>query len=110
MIRKETKNLGILIIKPIEKALAKEMIIKNHYSRKWNDGGFGKYNYGIFREENPDLCLGVTVYGLMKNCKAKIFTHPNPEAWMCELNRMWIDDCLGHNAETVLKGSRKWKC
>lgn len=24
---------------------------------------------------------------------------------MCELNRMWIDDCLGHNAETVLIGA-----
>jgi len=105
MIRKETKNLGTLIIKPIEKTLAKEMIIKNHYSRKWNDGNFGKYNYGIFKEENPDVCLGVAVYGYMKNSKAKIFTHPNPEAWMCELNRMWIDDCLGHNAETVLIGA-----
>lgn len=105
MIRKETKNLGVLLIKPVEKALAKEMIIKNHYSHKWNEGGFGKYNYGIFREENPDVCLGVAVYGYMKNCKAKIFTHPNPNAWMCELNRMWIDDCLGRNAETVLIGA-----
>lgn len=38
----------------------------------------------------------------MKNPSAKIFTHPNPGAWMCELNRMWIDDCLGHNAESIL--------
>ena len=105
MIRKETKNLGTLIIKPIEKALAKEMIVKNHYSHKWNDGGFGKYNYGVFREENPDICLGVAVYGFMKNQNGKVFTHPNPEAWMCELNRMWICDSLGHNAETVLIGA-----
>lgn len=38
----------------------------------------------------------------MKNLKAKIFTHPNPKAWICELNRMWIDDCLGKNAESIL--------
>lgn len=38
----------------------------------------------------------------MKNPNAKIFTHPNPKGWMCELNRLWIDDCLGKNAETVL--------
>lgn len=38
----------------------------------------------------------------MKNPKAKIFTHPNPKAWMCELNRMWIADELGHNAESIL--------
>lgn len=104
-IRKETKNLGNLIIKPVDKQTAKEMIIQNHYSHKWNDGGFGKYNFGIFREEKPDECLGVAVYGWMKNPKAKIFTHPNPNAWISELNRLWIDDCLGHNAETVLLGS-----
>lgn len=105
VIRKETKNLGTLLIKRVERELAKEMIVKHHYSHKWNDGGFGCHNYGIFREDKPDECLGVAVYGYMKNPRAKIFTHPNPDAWMCELNRMWIDDCLGHNAETVLISS-----
>ena len=105
MIRKETKNLGNILIKPVEKGLAKEMIIKNHYSHKWNDPSFGKYNYGIFKEENPDECLGVAVYGYMKNPRAKTFTHPNPNAWMCELNRLWISDVLGHNAETLLLGA-----
>lgn len=104
-IRKSTKNLGDLVIKPVEKQLAKEMIIKNHYSHKWNDGGFGKHNYGIFRADAPDVCLGVAVYGYMKNPRAKIFTHPNPDAWMPELNRMWIDDTLGHNAESLLIAS-----
>lgn len=104
-IRKSTKNLGDLIIKPVEKQLAKEMIIKNHYSHKWNDGGFGKYNFGIFRAEAPDTCLGVAVYGYMKNPRAKIFTHPNTDAWMPELNRMWISDELGHNAESLLIAS-----
>ena len=81
-IRKETSSLGTLIIKPVDKQLAKQMILENHYSHKWNEGGFGKFNYGIYREENPNTCLGVAVYGLMKNPKAKIFTHPNPQAWM----------------------------
>lgn len=102
VIRKETKNLGNVLIKAVDKSLAKELIVAHHYSHKWNDGGFGKYNYGIFREEQPDNCLGVAVYGHMKNPKARIFTHPNPKGWMCELNRMWINDCLGHNAETLL--------
>lgn len=104
-VRKETKNLGTLIIRPVEKNKAKEMIVTHHYSHKWNDGGFGKYNFGVFRDDQPDRCLGVAVYGYMKNPNAKMFTHPNPNAWMCELNRMWIDDCLGHNAETVLIGA-----
>lgn len=99
---KETSSLGRLLIKPVDKALAKAMIVKNHYSHKWNDGGFGVHNFGIFHADEPDRCLGVAVYGYMKNPAARIFTHPNPKAWMCELNRMWIDDELGHNAESIL--------
>lgn len=105
MIRKYSKNMGWLIIKLISKDLAREMIIKNHYSHKWNNGSFGRYNYGIFKEDEPEVCLGVAVYGLMKCPKAKIFSSNNPSGWMCELNRMWIDDCLGKNAETILIGA-----
>ena len=101
-VYKDTSSLGRLLIKPVDKPLAKEMIVKNHYSHKWNDGGFGVYNFGIFHAAEPDRCLGVAVYGYMKNPAARIFTHPNPKAWMCELNRMWIDDELGHNAESIL--------
>ena len=101
-IIKKTSSLGTLMIKLVDKRLAKEMIIKNHYSHKWNDGSFGLYNFGIFHADEPNRCLGVAVYGYMKNPKAKIFTHPNPKAWMCELNRMWIADELGHNAESIL--------
>ena len=101
-IVKETSTLGKLIIKGVPKEEAKRMIVENHYSHKWNEGGFGKYNFGVFRAEEPDKCLGVAVYGYMKNPAAKIFTHPNPKAWVCELNRMWIDDTLGKNAESVL--------
>ena len=95
-ILKRTSALGNLIIKPVAKELAKEMIVNNHYSHKWNAASFGKFNYGIYREEQPDKCLGVAVYGYMKTPYAKIFTHPNPTAWMCELNRLWIDDDLGY--------------
>ncbi|WGQ12990.1 hypothetical protein [Sphingobacterium faecium] len=104
-IEKRTKNLGNLIIKPIPKIIAKDMIIKNHYSHKWNDGGFGKYNFGIFKSEDESECLGVAVYGYVKNLNAKMFEHPNQNAWMSELNRMWISDDLGKNAETLLIGA-----
>lgn len=101
MVRKETSSLGVLIIKRVDKKLAKELTIKNHYSHKWNDGGFGVHNFGIYIE-GSDVCLGVAVFGYMKQPKAKIFSHPNPKAWMCELNRLWISDDLGKNAETIL--------
>ena len=99
---KETSTLRKLINKSVPKEEAKRMIVENHYSHKWNEGGFGKNNFGVFRAVEPDKCLGVAVYGYMKNSRAKIFSHPNPKAWMCELNRMWIDDVLGKNAESVL--------
>ena len=62
-IVKETSTLGKLIIKGGPKEEAKRMIVENHYSHKWNEGGFGKYNFGVFRAEEPDKCLGVAVYG-----------------------------------------------
>lgn len=104
-IIKSTSSLGELVIKPIEKKLAKELIVANHYSHKWNDGGFGKYNFGIFRKDQEDKCLGVAVYGYVKALNAKLFEHPNEKAWMSELNRMWISDELGKNAETILIGA-----
>lgn len=103
-IKVNSKNLGTLVIKQISKEIAKELIVNNHYSKKWNNPSFGLYNFGIFAEgrENESDCLGVASYGFMKNLKAKIFTHPNPSAWMIELNRMWISDKLGKNAESIL--------
>ena len=62
-VYKDTSSLGRLLIKPVGKAIAKEMIVKNHYSHKWNDPSFGVYNFGIFHADEPDRCLGVAVYG-----------------------------------------------
>ncbi|UFK27521.1 DNA modification protein [Elizabethkingia phage TCUEAP3] len=100
-IKINTKNLGNLIIRQVSKEIAKDLIINNHYSKKWNNAGFGIYNFGIFKE-NESECLGVASYGYMKNSNARIFKHPNPDAWMIELNRMWISDDLGKNAESIL--------
>ena len=81
------------------------MIIQNHYSHKWNEG-FGIYSFGIYRQDEPDVCLGVAAYGYMKNSAAKIFKCPStPNGIMLELNRMWISDELGYNAETILIGA-----
>lgn len=100
-IRKQTTHMGMLIIRPVSKTLAKDLIIRNHYSHKWNTP-FGLYNFGIFKETAPDECLGVAVYGWPKCPRAKNYISDVPNGWMCELNRMWIDDVLGKNAETIL--------
>lgn len=87
-VLKQTSSLGDLLIKPVAKELARQMVIEHHYSHKWNFGGFGVFNFGIFRADESDKCLGVAVYGYMKNMNAKLFHHPNPKAWICELNRL----------------------
>lgn len=103
-IIKHTKTLGTLIIKPIEKQIAKEFIVKNHYSHKWNDS-FGMMNFGIFRD-NSDKCLGVAVFGRMMNSYSfKSISDDLEKDEILELNRLWVDDCLGHNAESLFIGA-----
>lgn len=108
-ILKESKTLGKLLIKEVEKPLAKEMIVKNHYSHKWN-GAFGVVNIGIFKQEEPDNCLGVAVFGNLMNPKSykSLSDDLKSQTEILELNRLWIDDCLGANTETILLGAC-WK-
>lgn len=77
------------------------MIIEHHYSHKWNDN-FGIINFGIFNE-NSEKCLGVAVFGRMKNPHSfnLISDDLKNMSEIMELNRLWIDDCLGHNAESI---------
>jgi hypothetical protein len=99
-IIKDTKNNGRLIIKEIDYKTSKHMMITNHYSKKWNSG-FGKINIGIFK---GDRLLGCAAFGNMMNPKSgkTICDEPNS---VIELNRMWIDDELKKNSETVLLGA-----
>lgn len=98
---KETKNNGTLLVKEISYDLAKELTVKNHYSHKWNTA-FGKLNYGIFKKENTDECLGVAVFGNLMNPNSykKNFLGLEKEN-VLELNRLWLSDILLKNAETV---------
>lgn len=97
-ITKTLKNLGTITVKQIDRQKAKEMIVKNHYSHKMGSN-HGIYNFGIFKD---DRLLGVASYGYMMNPKAKIFKSSVEGGFMLELNRMWIDDELGRNAESYL--------
>lgn len=103
-IIKSTKSLGTLVIRPVEKQLAKSMIVENHYSHKWNES-FGIINFGIFRE-NSDKCLGVAVFGRMMNSHSfRSISDDLEKNDIVELNRLWVDDCLGHNAESLFIGA-----
>lgn len=93
-----------LIIAPVSKQVARDMIVANHYSHKWGST-FGLENFGVFRDNR---LLGVAVYGCAMNHKSWHAITTVDAAHCIELNRLWIDDELGANTETwVLSQSMK---
>lgn len=97
----KTKVEKTLIFKEIGYNQTKEIIITNHYSHKWNTA-FGKINVGVYEKGN-EKCLGVASYGNLMNPNSFKSLNPNFESNnVIELNRLWIDDCLGGNAESIL--------
>lgn len=99
-IIKNTKNNGELCIKEISYSVAKKMMLEKHYSKKWNNA-FGKINIGIYR--NGEL-LGAAVFGNLMNTKSYKNLVEDKKS-IIELNRLYIDDVLVKNAETVLISS-----
>jgi hypothetical protein len=97
-INKTSSVNGDLVIDIIEIDIAKKMITENHYSKKWNMS-FGVINVGIFKN---DKLLGCAVFGNMMNPKAFSKIADIKENEIIELNRLWISDELGKNAETIL--------
>jgi len=88
-----------LVFKEISYETTKDMIIKNHYSHKWNTS-FGKVNVGVF---NEGILLGVASFGNLMNPKSyKSFNKDFEQENVIELNRLWVDDKLGKNTETIL--------
>ena len=77
---------------------AKELIIREHYSHKWGST-FGLYNYGIRLDGK---LLGVASYGHLMNPQSFGSVADLDAEQVTELNRLWIDDSLGKNAETWL--------
>ncbi len=90
---------------PIEKELAKEMMLKNHYSHKWNFA-FGAVNIGVMDQQGQ--LLGCAVFGNAMNHKSWHSITNTPGEKCIELNRLWIEDRLKKNTETWLL-SRSFK-
>ncbi len=105
VITKQTKHMGTLVFREIDQQTAKKMIVKNHYSHKWNNGPFGRINIGVFKDGR---LLGVAVFGYMMNPDSYKNIADIEKNEIIELNRLWIDDELGRNAETITLGAC-WK-
>lgn len=84
-------------VKEIERKLANDLIVKNHYSKKFYNATY--IHLGIF------ICgelLGVLQYGYAMNpasCGGVVEGTQMDE--YLELNRMWLDDKAKRNSETM---------
>lgn len=98
VLKQNTKHMGTLYFKECTKEEARDMIICGHYSHKFQ-GYFGKVNVGVYTEGR---LVGVASFGGLMNPKSyKNFGDFN-ENEILELNRLWVDDELGMNTETML--------
>lgn len=83
-------------VKEIERKLANDLIVKNHYSKKFYNASY--IHLGVF------ICgelLGVLQYGYAMNpasCGSVVEGTQMDE--YLELNRMWLDDKAERNSET----------
>ena len=86
-------------IELIDKKIAKELIIKNHYSHKWTSC---RYSIGLF---DVDKLIGVSVYGFPVGRQTVKSITPNlNNSDVLELTRLWIIDDTPKNTESYFLG------
>ncbi len=87
----------IFNIKKIERDKANEVIIKNHYSHKFYSASY--IHLGVFA--NSEL-MGVLQFGYAMNPASQggVVSGTNQDEYL-ELNRMWLDDKLPRNGESL---------
>lgn len=100
-------------VAPISKSIAKDIIVKKHYTHAWTAC---RYSLGIyFKEDNlttfdGDKLIGAIIYGFPVGAKAPTsvcegLTKDN----VLELTRLYCDDGYGSNIESFALGqSFKW--
>ncbi len=100
-------DTSLIYLRPIQKNLAKDIIVKNHYTHKWT---VCRVAYGVYYKEyiestffggyNSKL-IGVLVYGQAVGRNASTSISPllvNNN--VLELTRLWIADGYGKNIES----------
>ena len=109
-------NPSKITIREISKKIAKDMIVKHHYSHSWT---MCRYALGIFYEtdnehsffdEKDEKLAGVAIYGYPVGRSAPKSISPElKEEEVLELTRLFIFDDYGKNTESVvLSKTFKW--
>tara|TARA_B100000287_G_scaffold435372_1_gene503347 strand:- start:1582 stop:2388 length:807 start_codon:yes stop_codon:yes gene_type:complete len=93
------KDKSDYVIKPIDKKIAKELIIENHYSHAWTSC---RYALGLFYDDN---IVGVAVYGFPVGRQVVKSISPILENGnVLELTRLWVAESEGKNTESFFLG------
>lgn len=86
-------------IRLVDKAVAKEVIIKNHYTHKWSSC---RYAFGLFTGTH---LLGVAVYGFPVGRQVVSSIAPSlKNKDVLELTRLWCEDSAPKNTESYFLG------
>jgi len=87
-------------VRPIDKSIAKKLIIKNHYSHKWSSC---RYALGLIRENK--IC-GIAIFGypVGRQVVKSITSLPLKNDAVLELTRLWVADKEGKNTESWFLG------
>jgi len=87
----------------VDKKIARELIIENHYSHKWSSC---RYALGLY--DGYDL-VGVAVYGFpVGRSVVKSITPDLENSDVLELTRLWVNDSEGKNTESYFLGKTFW--
>lgn len=90
-------QLDLLSVAPISLSDAKGITVARHYMRTWPQGA--RLAFGLFMARQ---CLGVMVLGYAPTTEKKVkkYTNNIRRDQYIELQRTWVSDKLGHNAES----------
>ncbi len=94
-----SNNFSDFSLKVVDKKIAKELIVQNHYSHKWSSC---RYALGLF---NNDVLIGVAVYGFPvgRQTVKSITPYLNNDE-VLELTRLWLIDEAPKNSESYFLG------
>lgn len=93
-----------LYIEKVDNSIAKQLIVKNHYTHKWT---IAELCLGLFEKNESNLffnaprLVGTVVFGPTAGANVSksispLLNHKN----LWELKRLWIEDSLGKNTES----------
>lgn len=87
-----------IYIKLVDNNTAKTTVKNFHYMKTWPSGA--KFSFGIFHK-NINIILGIAVFGKSSSTNSKTKLFPNVgENEIIEMQRLWLNDFLGKNAES----------